>query len=354
MSPFRLPDQFDLQDLLANGRTVTWSSDVYGTTTSRCLTEADGFNLDDEGNDGISGASSSESDSYSLSQYVSVPLAYGLSYTDYDPPYGWLGVPHTFTDFEENGIVSGSPASHSSNWEESGIVGDDPHLVINSGQLDGLPGSRGGARSGRAQRRGRRPALGDRGRLQQMTGSTGRGGFKTAGWSSATPYSIGSWSQAGVCCTRLDAVVPVCLRPRSGRRRPGLSPLPRRFDLWLHPLDQRRDRQRFAGPGSHRLGNMAQTRGEPDGVALGPAVADDGAGDPGRRRTQPHRHHPAHRRQRGVGRRREDEAVLGSSGTTPLSASSGGACRRTAPFRPKTNRPAEATRMTLLRMTSSG
>ena len=48
-------DQFDLQDSLANGRTVTWSSDVYGVITSRCLTEADGFSLDDYGNDSISG-----------------------------------------------------------------------------------------------------------------------------------------------------------------------------------------------------------------------------------------------------------------------------------------------------------
>ena len=52
------------------------------------------------------------------------------------------------------------------------------------------------------------------------------------------------------------------------------------------------------------LGNLGRTRRPRWRVAIGPAVADDGAGDPGRRRTKPHRHHPAHRRQRGLRRRR--------------------------------------------------
>ena len=125
---------------------------------------------------------------------MSVPLDDGFSYTAYDPYSGWAGDPLYFTDFEEDGVVSGSPESHSSSWEESGIVGTRTHTwSSSSGNLTGYLGAG--------------PALGVNGLYaadgsllsaieadsQQIKGSNGGGGFRTAGWSSSTPYSTGNW-----------------------------------------------------------------------------------------------------------------------------------------------------------------
>ena len=112
-------DQFDIEDSFADGLTISgaWYED--GATWYGLATESDGFNLNDAGNDSISGSLSSDTYSYQLSQYVSAPAAYGLWYQNSGDSDLWPVGGATFDDFEENGTESGSPDSFATSLSES-------------------------------------------------------------------------------------------------------------------------------------------------------------------------------------------------------------------------------------------